>query len=115
MHDNVQTIIEKAKMLSSSIRNLAVTRRYNECRNKMNNDRNAQALYTNLVALGKELNETISSGGTVEQQRTTEYELMQRELELNPLVKDFIQSQKEYLELLKKVIEKIKGPKSISM
>ena len=110
MPDDIQYIIDKAKMLSASIRNHPVTLRYNECRNRMGNDRNAQELYTNLVALGKELNETISSGGTVEPQRTTEYELMQRRLEQNPLVKEIIQSQKEYLELLKKVIEKIKKP-----
>jgi cell fate (sporulation/competence/biofilm development) regulator YlbF (YheA/YmcA/DUF963 family) len=76
----------------------------------MSNDRNAQELYANLVTLGKELNETISSGGAVERDKTTEYELMNKELEQTPLVKEFIQSQKEYLELLKKVIEKIKNP-----
>jgi cell fate (sporulation/competence/biofilm development) regulator YlbF (YheA/YmcA/DUF963 family) len=111
MPDDIQSIIDKAKMLSSSIRNHAVTLRYNECRNRMGNDRSAQELYANLVALGKELNETISSGGTAEPQRTAEYELLQRKLEQNPLVKEYIQSQKEYLELLKKVIEKIKNPR----
>ena len=110
MTDEIQSIIDKAKTFSASIRNHAVTLRYNECRKRMNNDRNAQEIYTNLVALGKELNERISSGSTVEQQRTTEIELMQRALEQNPLVKEFIQSQKEYLEVLKKVIEKIKNP-----
>jgi cell fate (sporulation/competence/biofilm development) regulator YlbF (YheA/YmcA/DUF963 family) len=110
MPDDIQSIIDKAKMLSSSIRNHAVTQRYNECRSRMNSDRNAQELYTNLVRLGKELNETIASGGNVERLQSAEYELMQRDLERNTLVKDFIQSQKEYLDFLKKVIEKIKNP-----
>jgi len=111
MPDDIQSIIDKAKTLSASIRSHPVTLRYNVCRGKMNNDRSAQKLYTDLVTLGKELNETISSGGTVERQQTTEYEMMQRELEQNPLVKEFIRCQKEYLELLKRVIEKIKNPR----
>jgi len=35
---------------------------------------------------------------------------MQRDLEQNSLVREYIQAQADYLDLLKRVIEKIKNP-----
>jgi cell fate (sporulation/competence/biofilm development) regulator YlbF (YheA/YmcA/DUF963 family) len=110
MNDTIQPIIDKARDLSASIREHEATRRYNECRSRISNDRTAQQLYSKLIAIGKELSDRIAAGGVIERQESSEYELMQRELEQNTLVKEFIQSQKEYLDLLNRVIEKIKNP-----
>ncbi len=110
MPDTIQPIIRKAKELSASIREHETTRRYNECLLRMNNDRKAQQLYSKLIHMGKELNDRLSAGGAIEEQNSSEREMMQHELEQNTLVKEYIQSQKEYLELLNKVIEKIKNP-----
>jgi len=60
--------------------------------------------------MGKELNDRISAGSAIEQNNTSEHALLQRELEETTLIKDYIQSQKDYLDLLGKVIEKIKNP-----
>ncbi len=110
MTDSIQPIIKKARELAASIRELEITARYNECLSRISNDRAAQQLYSTLIAIGKELNERISAGGVIEHQNSSEHEMLQRELEQNTLVKEYIQSQKEYLDLLNKVIEKIKNP-----
>jgi cell fate (sporulation/competence/biofilm development) regulator YlbF (YheA/YmcA/DUF963 family) len=110
MPDDIDFIIEKARELSESIRGHAVARRYNECLAMMNNDRKAQDLYTKLISMGRELNDIMTAGGIVERPRTLEYELMQQELEQNSLVREYIQAQTEYLDLLKRIIEKIKNP-----
>jgi cell fate (sporulation/competence/biofilm development) regulator YlbF (YheA/YmcA/DUF963 family) len=110
MHETIQLIIEKAKELSNSIKNLEVTRNYNDMRVKLNSDRNALELYAKLVLMGKEINARLASGGIEENNRSYEHGLLQRELEQNPLVKEYIRAQREYLDLLKKVIERIKHP-----
>ncbi len=110
MTDSIQPIIEKARDLAASIREHDITIRYNECLSRMNRDRKAQQLYSRLIAMGKELNDRLSAGSVIEQNNTSEHAMLQRELEENTLIKDYIQSQKDYLELLGKVIEKIKNP-----
>lgn len=110
MPDDINIIIEKAKELSASIRGHELTRRYNECLARMNNDRTAQDLYMKLISMGKELNDIMAAGGVVQQPQSSEYELMQRDLGENPLVTEYIQAQSDYLDLLKRVIEKIKNP-----
>ncbi len=110
MTDAIQPIITKARELAASIREHETTIRYNECLSRISSDRTAQQLYSKLIAIGKELNDRIAAGGVIEQQNSSEYELLQRDLEQNSIVKDYIQSQKEYLDLLNKVIEKIKNP-----
>ncbi|HNW29754.1 MAG TPA: YlbF family regulator [Spirochaetota bacterium] len=110
MTDSIQPIIRKARELASSIREHEITLRYNETLARISNDRQAQQLYARLIAMGKELNDRLSAGGAVERQESSEYEMMQKELEQNTLVKEYIQNQKEYLNLLNRVIEKIKNP-----
>ncbi len=110
MADAVDIIIEKARALSGSITRHAATIRYNENLAKMNADRTSQNLYARLVSMGKEINERMARGETPISTVTSEYELLKREMADNALVREFIQSQQEYLNLLKKVIEKIKNP-----
>ena len=110
MTDGIQPIIRKARELAASMREHGITMRYNECRARMANDRKAQQLYAKLIAMGKELNDRLSSGGAIERENTSENEMLQRELEQSAVVKDYIQSQKDYLDLLNNVIEKIKNP-----
>jgi cell fate (sporulation/competence/biofilm development) regulator YlbF (YheA/YmcA/DUF963 family) len=110
MEDDIGIIIEKARELSESIRKHEISRRYHETRDKMKNDRRAQELYGRLVTMGKELSFLISREETIETEGTGERELLRRELEQNPLVKEYIRAQREYLEMLKMVIEKIKTP-----
>lgn len=108
--EEIQPIIEKAKQLSDLISGHEATKKYNLCRDRIRNDRKAQELYTKLVAMGRELSEKIDRGETAGGVALAEHELLQRELSENTLVKDYILSQKEYLELLRQVIDRIKNP-----
>ena len=110
MPDSVQLIIEKTRELSRSIKSLEITRSYNDMQLKMKSDRTAQELYAKLVMMGKEINSRLAGGSIEENDRSYEYGLLQRELEQNPLVKEYIRTQREYLDLIKRVIARIKNP-----
>ncbi len=110
MTESIQPIIRKARELASSIREHEITRRYHETLSRIHNDRAAQQLYSKLIAMGKELNDRLSAGGAVERRESSEHEMMQKELEQNTLVKEYIQAQKDYLDLLNNIIEKIRNP-----
>lgn len=110
MADRIDPIIEKARALSASIRRHGATHRYNENMARMSADRKSQELYSRLVSLGKEINDRMTRGESAITGITSEYELLKQELAENELVREYIQSQQEYLGLLKKVIEKIKNP-----
>jgi cell fate (sporulation/competence/biofilm development) regulator YlbF (YheA/YmcA/DUF963 family) len=110
MQDQFRAIIEKAGDLAASIRDHEISKRYAECRSGMNGDRKARDLHSRLVAMGREINERIARGETIGPESTSEHEFMRQELEGNALVKNYIRSQKEYLGLLKSVIERIKNP-----
>ena len=110
MSDIIDPIIEKARALSGSIRRHPFTHRYNENLARMSTDRKSQELYSRLVTLGKEINDRMTRGEPAIAGATSEYELLKQELQENELVREYIQSQQEYLGLLKKVIDTVKNP-----
>jgi cell fate (sporulation/competence/biofilm development) regulator YlbF (YheA/YmcA/DUF963 family) len=112
MQDQIAAIIETARDLAGAIREHGTTKRYNECRADMNEDRKSRDLYARLVAMGREINERIARGETIGPESSSEHEFMRQELEGNPLVKDYIKSEREYLDLLKSVVNRIKDPSS---
>jgi cell fate (sporulation/competence/biofilm development) regulator YlbF (YheA/YmcA/DUF963 family) len=112
MDEQYRAIINAARDLAGTIRDHEITARYTACRAGMNGNLKARDLHSRLIAMGREINERIARGETVGQAQSSEHELMRRELEENTLVKDYIQCQKMYLDLLKSVIERIKNPSS---
>jgi cell fate (sporulation/competence/biofilm development) regulator YlbF (YheA/YmcA/DUF963 family) len=102
-------IVEKAKELASMIENHEITVRYRESVEKMKNDATAQKLLAELVRLGGELN-SMDENNTSASTARTELALMKDEFENNKTVKDHILAQKEYLDLIKTVQDKIKNP-----
>jgi cell fate (sporulation/competence/biofilm development) regulator YlbF (YheA/YmcA/DUF963 family) len=110
MQDQFRAIIEKARELAASIREHEIMKRYAACRSGMNADRKARELHARLVAMGREINEQMARGETIGPGPSSELEMMRRELDDNALVKDYIRTQKEYLDLLKSVVERIKNP-----
>jgi len=110
MQDQIRAIIDSARGLAASIKDHEITKRYAACRAGMNADRAARDLHARLVAMGREINERMARGETIGPDQSSEHEMMRRELEANVLVKDFIRSQREYLDLLKSVVERIKHP-----
>jgi cell fate (sporulation/competence/biofilm development) regulator YlbF (YheA/YmcA/DUF963 family) len=110
MPDNIRLIIEKAKELSDLIKGHQATLNYNDLQMKMNADQKAQELYARLVMMGREINFRLARGDMEDNSQSSEYELLNKELEQNPLVKEYIRCQRAYLDLLKQVTDRIKNP-----
>jgi len=107
--ENYSFIIEKAKELARMIENHEITVRYRESLEKMKSDAVAQKLLAELIRIGEEiknLSETDAESST----GRAELEILKDEFEKNKTVKDHILVQKEYLELIKMVQDRIKNP-----
>lgn len=102
-------IIEKAKELSRMIENHEITVRYRESLEKMKNDVAAQRILSELIRIGKELNDQTVTDSELSTGRA-ELEILKNEFDNNETVKNHILIQKDYLELIKKVQDKIKNP-----
>ena len=108
--ENFDRIIEKARELSGMIENSDIARESYEGIRLMQKDAKAQNLLSKLISFGRELNESISTGEGSKTHGGAEIELIREEIENNELVKKYILAQKNYVNLLKLVQEKIKNP-----
>jgi len=108
--DNIELIIEKAKELSQMMEKSDIALDYYDCIAKMQQDSKAQQLLSRLISLGRELNEAISSGDEGRVTGGAEAELLREEIENNELVKNYILAQKNYMNLIKLVQDRIKNP-----
>jgi len=108
--ENFDRIIEKARELSQMIENSDIAREYYDGIELMQKNVKAQNLLSKLVSLGRELNESISSGDASLSPGGAEIQLLREEIEKDDLVKNYILAQKNYVNLLKLVQEKIKNP-----
>lgn len=102
-------IIRKAKALSEKIREHPVSRRYAECLALMERDPEARDVHSRLVALGEEISagRDAGDGGSPS---PAEFKLISEKLDAAPLVKEFILSRREYLDMLKRVLDRIREP-----
>lgn len=107
--EKYEFIVEKARELARMIENHEITLRYRESVEKMKHDAVAQRLLAELVRIGGELNKI---SGTDAEMTTgkAELEMLKNEFDNNQIVKDHILSQKEYLDLIKMVQDRIKNP-----
>lgn len=107
--EKYEFIIEKAKELARMIENNEITVKYRESLEKMKSDAVAQRLLAELIRIGGEIQaqsgtESESSAGKAE------LEILKDEFDNNKTVKDHILVQREYLDLIKMVQERIKNP-----
>ncbi|PKL15810.1 MAG: hypothetical protein CVV49_19495 [Spirochaetae bacterium HGW-Spirochaetae-5] len=107
--EKYEFIVEKARELARMIENNEITVRYRESVEKMKHDAVAQRLLAELVRIGGELN---NISGTDAEMTTgkAELEMLKNEFDNNIIVKDHILAQKEYLDMIKMVQERIKNP-----
>ncbi len=108
--ENFDRIIEKARDLSQMIESSDIAREYYDGIELMQKDVKAQQLLSKLISFGRELNDSITSGDASLSPGGAELELIREEIEKNDLVKNYILAQKNYVNLLKLVQEKIKNP-----
>ena len=107
--EKYEFIVAKARELARMIENHEITVRYRDSVEKMKHDAVAQRLLAELVRIGGELNKI---SGTDAEMTTgkAELEMLKNEFDNNTIVKDHILSQKEYLDLIKMVQDRIKNP-----
>lgn len=108
-----ETIFAKAVELFDMIRNSDVYIRYNESSVKVRNDFEAQALISELVEMGKTIEQSLSSGDGSYRNKA-EFDLLNKRFESNGLVKTFLQSQKDYFNMINAVREAISSKIKIS-
>jgi cell fate (sporulation/competence/biofilm development) regulator YlbF (YheA/YmcA/DUF963 family) len=108
--NNIEMIIEQARELSQMMEKSDIAHEYYESINKMQQDGKAQQLLSKLIILGRELNDAISAGDEGKVTGGAEAELLREEIENNDLVKNYILAQKNYVNLIKLVQERIKNP-----
>ena len=107
--EKYEFIINKARELALMIENHEITVRYRESVEKMKGDAVAQRLLSELIRIGSEINNLSGTGEELSTGRA-ELEILKDEFDNNKTVKDHILAQKEYLDLIKQVQEKIKNP-----
>ena len=108
--DSFSLIVEKARELGKMIENSGITRIYYNNIQLMQNDVKSQRLLARLISLGRELDEAASGDTGGELTGKAEAELIKDELENNELVRNYILSQKDYVNLMQKVQERTKNP-----
>ena len=104
-----EKIINKAKELSSLIERHDITVKYRMSLEKMKKDASAQRIFAELVRIGGELNNQSRTNSDPSTGRA-ELEILKDEFEKNTIVRDHILIQKEYLDLIKKVQDRIRNP-----
>ena len=110
MPDNQNEIIELAQKLSIMINNHEISRKYRDSCETLKNDYKAQEIFQKLIMLGRDINDQLSRSDKISYDSQSEIEFFQNELENNRFVKEHILIQKEYLNMIKLVLDRIKNP-----
>ena len=88
--EDYSEIIQKARQLSDMINSHEVTVRYRESLEKIRADSQAQNLLAQLIQLGGELSRSMDSPETENSMGSAELELLNRQMEENPIVKEHL-------------------------
>ncbi len=110
MSDNYENIIIMARELSDMIKSHEITIHYNASLELIKKDKSAIELLEKLVIYGRELNEQHARGCEIMPESSQEVQLLRDELDKNVKVKNHLLCQKEYLNMLQEVMNRIKNP-----
>ncbi len=107
--EKYEFIIEKARDLARMIENHEITVKYRDSLEKMKRDVAAQRLLAELIRIGGEINNLEGTEAEISTGKA-ELEILKDEFDKNATVKDHILAQREYLDFIKIVQERIKNP-----
>lgn len=93
-------IADKAEDLAKCIKQHDITVRYNDLAKKIRADEQAQAVYERLVRLGKDIADAKENGKELDESFINENEVLKSDLQKNPIVREFVDSQKDYFEMM---------------
>ena len=103
-------IIQKARQLSDMINNHEITIKYRESLEKIRGDVNSQRLLSELVRIGREISENMNVPDGQKSFGKAELEMLQHELDSGIIVKEHLVIQRQYLDMIKQVQDRIKNP-----
>jgi cell fate (sporulation/competence/biofilm development) regulator YlbF (YheA/YmcA/DUF963 family) len=105
--DSISDIVKKARDLSIAIKSHPAYIKHMESQRLFSKDPAAQNIYSRLVMIGKTIAEETAQNRH-EPGENAELRLIQEEIEHLPAVKEYITNQKEYLNLLREITERIR-------
>jgi cell fate (sporulation/competence/biofilm development) regulator YlbF (YheA/YmcA/DUF963 family) len=108
MNNGFEDIMVSAETLGASVSEHPRSRRYSSALDKMKADTRAQEVYARLVKLGKEITDVKDNSSELTEEFINENARLRDELLEFPVVTEFIESQKEYFEMMKAVQDKIR-------
>lgn len=108
--DDYSEIIQKAKDLSDLINSHEVTIKYRESLEKLQQDAQSQRLLSELVRIGRDVSESINSPESEKPYGAAELEMLKKELDENMFLKDHLVIQRQYLDMIAQVQQRIKNP-----
>lgn len=108
MSRDAEQIMAMASELAGLIRECPISRRYRESLLLVSKNRKSRELLGRLITMGRAIsNGEVASEGT----GIWESRQIQEELDTDPHVKSHLLAQREYLNLLQAVIERIRDPR----
>ncbi len=108
--DDYTSIISVARELSEMIAAHELTVKYRESLERIRTDVNSQMLLEKLVVMGREISERMNSPEKESFYGRAELEMLQHELDDNAVVKEHLVIQRQYLDMIKQVQDRIKNP-----
>ncbi|MGL4368259.1 MAG: YlbF family regulator [Spirochaetota bacterium] len=108
MIENIDDIMKKAEELSRTVQDHAVSRRYISALEKIKSDPESQEVYARLVKLGKEISDIKDKDKELSDDFIAENAKLRDEIASHPLVTEFIESQKDYFQMMKQIQDAIR-------
>lgn len=97
-----ESIFQSAKQLFDAIEADPAVVQYRELSARIRNDRILQELLVRLIEMGKSLSER-AAAGEEEVPQSAEADLLRKEFDLHPEIREFLESQKNYQKLMSEV------------
>jgi cell fate (sporulation/competence/biofilm development) regulator YlbF (YheA/YmcA/DUF963 family) len=98
-----EDIITKTDELAIAIKSHDISVRYADLLGKLKKDEKAQDIYTRLVKLGKDISEAKDTGKELSEEFVLENDALKNDLQDSPLVREFVEAQKDYFEMISAV------------
>ena len=100
-------ILQKTDELALMLKSHPFSIRYINALSYIKNDEKAKDLYNRLVKIGKMIAETKDTGQALDDNFIIENEKLGKELSDSPIVKEFVEAQKQYFEMMAAIQKKI--------
>jgi len=103
----MQEIVELAEKLGSLLAKEPAVRAFVQARKSVDDDKQAQQLLKDYEAQARRIGELEASGKPVEPEDKHKLSDLQSQISSNELIKKFLQAQVEYMDVIRKVNERI--------